>query len=267
MSTKTTPNKIPLRGRLLWVPIAKMKVNPLAQRDIDDAFVDKCLSTFDPDAVGVILVNKRGDTYHVIDGQHRVEMFRRMGWGDQTMQCEVFEDLTDEQEAALFRSRNTRRSVTAIADYRVALTAQDPEVCDVDRIVRASDLCVTTDKVPGAIRAVGTLMRIYRRADGQTLGRSLRIIRDAYGDEGLEAPVIDGLAMLCQRYNGALDDTHATRQLASAHGGVSGLLNKAEVLRRQTGQRKNQCVAAAAVEIVNRGRGGKKLPDWWKAAS
>jgi hypothetical protein len=26
-----------------------------------------------------------------------------------------------------------------------------------------------------------------------------------------------------------------------------------------------QCVAAAAVEVINRGPGGTKLPSWWKA--
>ena len=26
----------------------------------------------------------------------------------------------------------------------------------------------------------------------------------------------------------------------------------------------NQCVAAAAVDVINRGKGGKKLPSWWK---
>jgi len=54
-------------------------------------------------------------------------------------------------------------------------------------------------------------------------------------------------------------------KLSKANGGVNGLLNKAEVLRRSTGNQKGQCVAAAAVEVINKGRGGKKLPSWWKA--
>lgn len=54
-------------------------------------------------------------------------------------------------------------------------------------------------------------------------------------------------------------------KLAKAHGGVAGLTNKAEVLRRSTGNQKAHCVAAAAVEIINAGRGGHKLPAWWKA--
>lgn len=36
------------------------------------------------------------------------------------------------------------------------------------------------------------------------------------------------------------------------------------VRRKQTGNAKGHCVAAAAVDINNRGRGGKKLPSWWR---
>lgn len=263
MSTKTT--RIPLRGRLMWVPIAQIKVNPVAQRELDSAFVDKLVASFDPDAVGVVLVNKKDGTYHVIDGQHRVEMFCRMGWNDQQIQCEVFEDLTDAEEAVIFRSRNTRRAVTALADYRVAITAGDVDACEIDRVVRASGLTVTGDKSPGGIRAVGALRKVYNRSDSATLGRTLRILRDAYGDSGLEGWAIDGIGLLCQRYNGQLSDEDAVRRLGDAHGGVNGLLNRAESMRRTMGQPKAHCVAASAVEIINRGRGGKKLPDWWKS--
>ncbi len=46
--------------------------------------------------------------------------------------------------------------------------------------------------------------------------------------------------------------------------GVSGLTNKAETLRKQTGNPRGHCIAAAAVEIINSGRGGKKLASWWR---
>jgi hypothetical protein len=139
--------------------------------------------------------------------------------------------------------------------------------CDIDRIVRAAGLIVSRDKIDGAIGAVGTLRRIYSRAGAAVLGRTLRIIRDAYGDAGFDAAVIDGIGYLCARYNGELEDAVAIVKLQKAHGGVNGLLNKAEVLRRSTGNAKGHCVAAAAVEIINAGRGGKKLPTWFRDAA
>lgn len=102
------------------------------------------------------------------------------------------------------------------------------------------------------------------RSGGSVLARSLGIIRDAYGDPGLEAAVIDGIGLLCARYNGELDVPLAVKKLGNAFGGVNGLLGKAENLRQKTGNAKGHCVAAAAVEIINSGRGGSKLPGWWR---
>lgn len=269
MSTKATPTdgKIQQAARLRWVPIDKMKVNPLAQRELNQARVDRLAADFDLDQIGVPVVNHREGTFHIIDGQHRIEALKAMGWGDQQIQCWCYEGLSSSEEAEVFLKRNDVLAVDAMAKYRTGVEAGRADETDIDRIVRANQLVVSKDALPGAIRAVGTLRRVYRRSDGTTLGRTLRIVRDAYGDPGLEAAVIDGIGLLCQRYNGDLNDGDAVKRLAAANGGVNGLLNAAEVIRRKTGNQKGHCVAAAAVEIINRGRGGKKLPSWWKDAN
>jgi hypothetical protein len=112
---------------------------------------------------------------------------------------------------------------------------------------------------------VATLRRVYARGGAAVLSKALRIIRDAYGEAGLDGPVIDGIGLLCQRYDGQLAEQRAVDRLAAAHGGVSGLRSRAGQLRQTTGTAMAQCVAAAAVEVINRGPGGTKLPSWWKA--
>lgn len=259
------PEKIERDARLRWVPLAKMKVSPVAQRDLNQARVDRLAAEFDLEQLGTPTVNERDGWFYIIDGQHRVEALRQIGWGDQQIQCWTYTDLTDEEMADKFDRLNDVLQVHAFDKFRVRVTAGRDVESDIDRIVRAQGLVISRDHVPGAISAVGTLRRVYTRSDPNTLGRALRLIRDAYGDAGLEAPVIDGIGHLCARYNGDLDDEKAVLQLGAAHGGVNGLLNKAEVLRRQTGNYKSHCVAAAAVEIINKGRGGKKLPSWFKS--
>lgn len=267
MADPTSTTRVERNAKLRWVPIAKMKVNPLAQREVNQARIDHLAVEFDPEQVGTPTVNERDGSFYIIDGQHRIEAMRQMGWNDQQIQCWTYVGLSEEDEAERFLKLNDTLVVLPFAKYRAAITAGRSRETEIDRVVRAQGLVVSADKIPGAIRAVGTVGRLFDRAGSVVLGRTLRIIRDAYGDSGLEAPVIDGLGLLCQRYNGELDDVVAVTKLASANGGVNGLLNRAQELRLSTGNAKGQCVAAAAVEFINRGRGGhKKLRSWWKDA-
>lgn len=263
--SNATARRVSRDASLKWVPIALMRVNELAQRDLNRARVDRIAANFDPEEIGNPTVSHRDGHFYIIDGQHRIEALREMGWSDQQIQCWVYEDLTEAEEAEKFLKLNDTLSVDAFSKFRVGVEAGRETESAIDRIVRSNGLVVSKTDVPGAIKAVGTLRRVFTRAGGDTLSRTLQIVRDAYGDAGLEAPVIDGIGHLCGRYNGALDDATAISKLSNAHGGVHGLLNRAEQLRRSTGAYKAQCVAAAAVEVINAGRGGKKLPDWWKA--
>lgn len=262
--TDPTPKKAQRAARLRWVPINQMKVNPLAQREINPARVDRLAVDFDLEQMGTPTVSMRNGSYYVIDGQHRIEALRTIGFGDESVQCWTYEGLTEQDEAEMFLKLNDYLAIPAIPKFRAAITAQRPAESDIDRIVRSLGLVVSADRTPGAIRAVGTLARVYSRSGPKVLSRTLRLTRDAYGDTGMEAAVIDGIGLLCQRYNGELDESVALEKLSRAHGGVNGLLGAAEKLRRSTGNQKAHCVAAAAVEIINTGRGGKKLPSWWK---
>jgi hypothetical protein len=267
VSDNTQIKKVEREARLRWVPIAEMRVSPLAQRELNRARVDKIAADFDLEQIGTPTVNERNGHYYIIDGQHRVEALREIGWGDQQIQCWTYVGLTEEDEAEKFLKLNDTLTVNAFAKFRVGVQAGRVEECDIDRIVRAQGLRVSQDGKDGAISAVGSLRRVYKQAGPGQLARSLRIIRDAYGDAGLDASVISGIGLLCARYDSTLDETRAVQLLSKAHGGVSGLLNKAETIRRATGGAKYHCVAAAAVEIINAGRGGKKLPAWFRAES
>lgn len=263
MTADVTTGKVERTARLKWVPLNQMKVNPLAQRELNQARVDHLAANFDLEQIGTPAINWRDGSYWIIDGQHRIEALRQLGFDDDKVQCWTYEGLTSEQEAEVFLKLNDTLTVAALPKFRSAVHAGRQVESDIDRIVRSVGLVVSNDKIPGAIGAVGTLGRVYARGPA-VLARSLRIIRDAYGDGGLEAPVIDGIGHLCARYNGDLNEAEAIAKLSKAHGGVNGLLNKAQSLRLTTGQQKGQCVAAAAVDTINSGRGGKKLPSWWK---
>lgn len=253
------------------VPLGKMHVlSRHAQRSkLNEARVNYLLSHFDLDRIGLPVLNERSDgTYYILDGQHRIEALKRWlgeGWEKQKIECEAFIGLEESEESAMFLALNDTLRVSVFDKFKASVNAGFVDQVHIQKIVEGAQLCISTDHVPGAIGAVGTLEKVYRRADGDTLARTLRIIRDSFGDAGFRAQVIDGIGHLCQRYNGVLDENAAIERLAATRGGVNGLLGQAEVLHKQTGNAKSQCVAAAAVDIINAKRGGKKLPSWWKS--
>lgn len=257
--------RVEREAQLKWVPISLMKVSPLAQRDLNQARVDKLAADFDLEQLGTPTVNLREGHWYVIDGQHRIEALRAMGYGDQQVQCWAYEGLSDVEEAEKFLKLNDTLTVSAFAKFKVGVQAGRPEETDINKIVQSCELHVAAGGGYGAISAVGTLRRVYRQGGPDVLTRTLCIVRDAYGDPGLESVIIDGIGLLCGRYNSDLSDERAIKALNSASGGLKGLLGKAEILRQQTHSPRSHCVAAAAVDLINRGRGGKKLPSWWAA--
>jgi hypothetical protein len=254
-------------ARLRWVPLAQMRVNPLAQRNLNQARVNQLAACFDPEHMGAPVVSHRGEWFYLIDGQHRIEALKRWlgSWDGQEAQCWCYEGLSEAAEAEQFLRLNDTLTVNAFAKFKVAVQAGRDAEGDVDRIVRALGLRIAAGRSSGAISAVATLRRVYDRGGPAVLSRALRIIRDAYGDAGLDGPVIDGIALLCQRYDGDLTEQHAVARLAATHGGVNGLLSRAGQLRQGTGAAQADCVAAAAVELINRGNGRSKLAPWWRA--
>lgn len=257
--------------RIKSVPIGKMKIAPgVSQRDKhSDARINELANRFDLDLMGLPVASERDGHYFIVDGWHRIQAAKLvLGLDDQQLvECKVFTGLDEAREARLFRELNNAKAVSPFDKFKTGVAAGEPVECDVNRIVLANNLRVSRDRsVEGSISAVTTLVKVYKRADGATLARSLRIIRDAFGDAGLEGPVIDGIALVGQRFNGQVQDDLLVKKLATMHGGVGGLMNKAGQLRRMTGNRLPQCVAAATVDVYNRNaKKADKLPDWFRA--
>jgi hypothetical protein len=257
--------RIERTARLRWIPLNRMAVSDVAQREVKQYRVDHLVAHFDHEQIGTPVVNERGGKFYVIDGAHRCAVLREVYDETHQVQCWTYAGLTEEEEAEKFLQLNDNLTVGALDKYRVSVEAGREVESDIDRIVRAAGMVVTKQKAEGGIGAVGTLRRVYIRGGAHVLGRTLRIIDSAYGGAGLEASVIDGIGLLCGRYNGELQDELAVVKLRNMRGGVKGLQGKAALIKEKTRQPFNQCVAAAAVEVINSGKGGKKLPSWWKS--
>lgn len=262
--TEPRPDRVVRDAELAWVPITLMRVAPLAQRELKQHRVDKLVANFDLEQLGTPTVNCRDDRYYVIDGQHRIEALKAIGYGDQSVQCWLYKGLTEADEAEKFLQLNDILAVDAFPKFMVAVTAGRSDESAVNEIVEKAGLRIGMTMQPRTVRAVATLLRVYRQGGPDCLKRTLRIAYESFGDAGMEASVISGIGLLCQRFNGQVDDDRAIAQFGAIRNGVGGLMQQVAILRQQTGKMTTHCVAAAAVDFYNKGQRARRLPSWWK---
>lgn len=256
-----------LNSSLQNVQLSKLRIAPGAQRELKEARVAALLADFNPEMLGYPVVSQRSGHFYVLDGAHRVETVKRWlgdGWEKQNISCRVYVGMTEREEAEMFLELNNVLAVQAFDKFRVAVTSGRPDETAVKKVVESVGLHIAREKHDNSLSCVSTLLSVYRRSDAKTLGRALTITNKSFGAPGMTNHIIDGIARVCERYNGELRDDDAIERLAQLRGGVGALLTMAGLLRQQTAQSVPQCVGAAVVEVINRGRGGKKLPAWWK---
>lgn len=267
MTSKATGKRIQRKASLADVPLALMRINPLAQRDLNTGRVDKLVAEMDLEQLGTPTCSHRDDLFFLLDGHHRIEALKKWlgdDWETQSYPCWTYVGLSEQDEAEVFLKLNDTLTVTAFDRFTKGVAAGRSEESEIDRIVREQGLRISRQVGSGSVRAVGTLRRVYRLGPN-VLDLALGMVQAAYGETGLDAHVIEGVGLLVQRYDGELDHEVAVNRLRKTTGGLHGLLNAAEGLRLKTGNPRAHCIAAAAVDIYNRGRGGRKLPSWWRA--
>lgn len=248
-----------------WILITDMKTSPVAQREFDPHHAEEYAADFDIDALGTPVLNLREGRWYIVDGQHRVAALKMIGYGDQSLLCNCFEGLTEQQEAELFLRLNNRRAIRKFDQFRLSTVAQREQACDIERIVLANGLRISKTKQAGGVGAVASLESVYKKHGPTVLARTLVLLRDSYSaaPEAFGPDTIKGVGMLCARYNGTLDDSAVVAKLGAQRGGVTQLRQRSASLRAQLGKPVDACTAAAVVDIFNTGKGGKKLPNWW----
>ena len=263
-ATEPTTDRKQRASHLRWIRIDDLYPSPLAQREFRPSWAKELAAKFNLEGMGFPVVNHREDHFYIIDGQHRIAALRELGFEKDTIQCEMYEGLSIEEECEMFLERNTRKAVPAGDRFKVAVNAGREDEAAIDRAVRLQGLHTSSQRGNGGISAVSTLGKVYRRQGAAGLGKMLRVVRDAFGDAGYDQWVMDGVSLCLHRYDGQINEEELARKLGDIAGGVNGLLGAAYKLRAQIGQPKSQCVAATVADIYNRGRGGKKLAPWWR---
>ncbi len=250
-------------SKIEWVRLGDLHVSDRAQRDYREVQAVEMAADLDLGALGYPVVSRRDGTCWLVDGQHRVAALRICGWdAKQHVECEVYDDLTEREEAELFLKRDKRRAINAFDKYRIAVVAERAVETRIDEIVASLGLSVSRTRGSGSILAVEALRRVYSLGES-VLTNVLVTLRETFGEYSSNNLV--GLGLVFNRYQGRLDVEQLHEKLLGLRGGSSRLDQRARQLQAQTGVLITHCVAAAIVDVYNL-KPGKRLTPFFKAS-
>ncbi len=191
-----------------WVPVEKIFIESIYQRELNQNWVDKKAKEFDPRLLGVLVVSRRSNgVYAAFDGQHRCELVKIVGL--KKIFCEVHHGLTVQEEAELFRLRNTtQRKVKALEIYHAEKAAGDEQSLEIESIVESIGCKIPRsgpgklNKARNSIGAINTLKKIHARYGSNFLLLVLSLIKETWPKNGdaFRSSIIEGMAVFMHRH-------------------------------------------------------------------
>lgn len=261
-------------GKIEYMKVDDLKRDPeINVRPIDEKRAQRYANDFDIDALGVITVSRRNDGANIIlDGQHRVEALKRMGWNGEKIPCKVFTGLTRPQEARKFITLNTAVAIKNLDRFISRVTAKDKTACEINEIVKANGYVVDRQSRDGVIVAASVLEDIYvgknqkiRGKNPKALHGTLQAVTEAWGRgvHSVNYAVLAGVGAFFLRYDEHIKLTRLIEKLRGVSGGPQGLVNRGRGKRELHGGSLASGIAHYVTDEYNAGLRGKgRLPEW-----
>jgi hypothetical protein len=246
------------------IPLSKLYADPEVQRGMDPRKVAKIADNMSEAALGTVTVSRRDSgMYHIADGQHRCAAARQVFGDDYTMTCRVFNSLTVQEEAGLFRLLNNTTRPQAVDAFRIRVVEGDPVAVAVSRIVEDNGWKVVLGGRDNHFSAVAAAERVYR-LDPDAFERTVSILTRAWGHQhdAVDNRIVEGLGLVLARYGAAVDLGSMTDRLARYNGGPGKLIGNARTLSDALGVTVTKGMAEAIVEIYNKSKTTRALPPW-----
>jgi len=241
-----------------------LTVHPEVQRDFKPGHADMIAAHFDPDAFGELYVIADGNHYSIWDGQHRAAAARKALGEEQMVYCRVYRDISLARLAAISLKLNTQRAWRPIDRYRQRVTAGEWKARTIHGILHQFGLKINDAPEDGSVAAVTACDWIIDKAGGpQVLQRVVTILNNAWGRsrDAYHNGIMRGLALVCNKYDGKLDDKALAERLSKT-GGPARFIGRARDRAGTSGQNVPYGAAEIIVLEYNKGRGKHRLPSW-----
>ena len=259
-----------------YIKVKDLSIDRVVQRGfLDPKKVERIVKNFNPSALNVVVVSRRGKMVNVVlDGAHRVEAVRRLTGGDGEVLCHVFTDLPIEVEAKMFLDLNAGSQPHLIDRFKVRIVAGDPVANAMNEILHAYGWKVDNRSGSGFFQPVGAAEKIYQTGLTKDVSgderypnlfqETIMIISHAWKNDhsSTMAPILEAVSALILEYGDALDTSRLERILAEYSGGPRGLLEDGRQLARSLRGRPSMGVAQRLVDEYNKGLKSRKLYGW-----
>jgi hypothetical protein len=199
------------------VSVDDLKIDPEAQRTLNEGRAQRIANNIVPEAIGLIMVSQRdnGEKY-IVDGQHRWRACQLAGIP--TIKAEIHYGLTQEQEAILFLIKNREsHKPRPIDEFKVGLTGGVRLFVDTDRVLKKHGLGLGSSST-NSVGAVSGVLRITDRFGADVFDRTLTVAEAAWGRtaDTWDGMLLGGIGQFLGRYGDLIDDSELARKMMDA---------------------------------------------------
>lgn len=255
--------------------IEQLTVDPALQRQRDVRRERLIADKWDSRMVGVLTVSHRAaptfgfdgpgsdETWVVIDGQTRrnaLELVALESDVPPVIACEVFEDLSRADEAAMFLQHNDRKAVTPRDHFRLAVAAEQEWALNIRDITAEHGWYVQGMTHPDpknskVFTAIGAVEKVYALDDGRALRKAFAVIDRSWGRKtgAVCSETIYGLGLLFASHPTGIDAPGLSVKLEKT--GLNRFISAVGDRRRtHPGMSIKTAAQQWTIEIYNRGR-------------
>ena len=261
-----TKEKIDHKFTVEWIALGNIKIHPKVQRPFRPKRARELETNFNENALGVLSVirSRSPGCYWVFDGQHRHFVTLKMFGADCEVCCHLYDDMTVKQLADLTLLLNDSPRWSVIDNFKQRILKGEWQAITINRILHQHELRVDKNRAPGHLGSIAACDHVMKTMGGRiTLEQTIQILHSAWGEhpDAYRGNLVQGIGLLCQRYNGAVDANVLSNCLAKS-GGPGRFLGRARDYHIVNGKTLAQAVGAIAINEYNRGRRTSRVSDW-----
>lgn len=190
-----------------WVPVELMNIKPYQRSR--QSHVNLIAENWDDSKCNVLLVSydEGNGCFNIMDGQHRAAAARMRGI--EYLVCDIFKDMTQSKEAALFVSQNEHtKKLTAFDTFKAnqyIMNDQKTELSEIDKriakVCKEYSVIVTGGNSTHTLKSVPVARTIMRKDGEEGLKFVFEVIAGSSWDEFNNGYASDLMDVLGKIYN------------------------------------------------------------------